>query len=689
MKKFEKLLEPGYIGKVKTRNRMIKTGAGTSFVEAGGFIGETIKNYYGALAMGGVGLIIVESCGIDYPLGIAHLPVQLHLEDDKFIPGYRELTEVIHRYRCPVFIQLFHSGPWHPSHITGKLGVAASELNTADSLKLGISKIRGVTLDDIGELTDKFARAAVRAQQAGFDGIEVNANSSHLINTFLSPIWNKRQDHYGSQNLANRARFLTGILKEVRARTGPDFAVSVLLTGAEYGLSGGITVDDATEFAFMCQQSGADAVQVRGYGYGPAAIMHPGPERVLFPEPPEELIKELDWSRDGAGAFVPIAAKVKKRVNIPVITVGRLDPPLGEQILAERKADFIGLHRRLLADPELPNKVAAGRLDDIAPCTACYYCWHERTNDRYVKCRINPALGKEQEYIITPAVKKKKVLVVGGGPAGMEAARVAALRGHQVLLYDKSPRLGGLLSLAGIVKGFHVEDLTMVVDYLSGQIHKAGVTVKSGTEVNRELIKEIKPDVMILATGGLGTLPDIPGIENKKVVNSFTLHHQLQFFLRFFSPQTIRKLTGIWVPVSKNLIIIGGGIHGLQLAEFLVTRRRKVAIVETSNELGEGIVPLSTRNRLLAWLRQKGVTFFTGVKVKEISDAGFSIETEEGEIKTLSADSIIPALPLQPDKDILKELGEDIPEVYLVGDCREPRLTADAIADGAAIAYRI
>jgi 2,4-dienoyl-CoA reductase (NADPH2) len=689
MNNFQKLLEPGFIGKVKIRNRMIKTGAGTSFVEKGGYIGETIKNYYGSLARGGVGLIIVESCGIDYPLGIHHLPVQLHLEDDKYIPGYRELTDVIHQYQCPAFLQLFHSGPWHPSHVTGQIGIAASELSLEDAEKMGIDKIRGISVSEIEGLVDKFAKAAVRAQEAGFDGIEINANSTHLINTFMSPLWNKRDDQFGPQSLDNRARFLVKVIQEVRERTGSNFAVSVLLTGAEYGLAGGITSDDSAEFARLVQETGADAVQVRGFGYANVAIMHPGPERILLPEPPKDLVEEMDWSYNGAGAWVPLAAKIKRNVTIPVIAVGRLDPVLGEKVLEDGKADFIGLHRRLIADPELPNKVAAGKLDDIAPCTACYYCWHERINDRHIKCRINSAVGKEREYSISPATKKKKVLVVGGGPAGMEAARVAALKGHDVYLYEKSSRLGGLLSVAALVKGFHVEDLTLVINYLSRQIRKAGVKVKLGKEVNRELVDEIKPDVLILATGGSTPMSGILGINHKNVIQSSSLHSQLKFFLRFISVKTLRNLTKIWIPVSKNLIIIGGGIHGLQLAEFLVSRGRKITIVETSAELGEGIVPSDTKRRSISWLREKGVNFLTEVNIESIADEGLKIVTSTGENKTLYADKIILAFPLQPDKIILDELGQCVPEVYSVGDCREPRLTSEAIADGAAIAHKI
>jgi len=686
--KFHKLLEPAYIGKVRTRNRMIKTGAGTSFIEKDGSIGNAIKDFYESLAMGGVGLIIVESCGVEYPLGIHHIPVHLHLEDDKYIKGYSELVEVIHRHECPAFLQLFHSGPWHPKAVTGLTPVSSSALTPEEQENLHVKEVKQLTVPEIEDLVDKFTAAVERAQKAGFDGVEINANSSHLIDTFLSRVWNKRDDGYGNQNLESRSRFLLEIIRETKRRVRDDFAVSVLITAAEYGIDKAITIDEAQGFARIIQDAGADAVQARAYGYKKYAILHPGPERILYPEPPKSLIDELDWSRKGAGAFVPLSESVKKAVSIPVITVGRLDPELGEQVLEEEKADFIGLHRRLLADPELPNKVAEGRLEDIAPCTACYYCWHERTNSRYIRCRINASLGREREYAIKPAQKKKKVMVVGGGPAGMEAARVAVLRGHEVVLIDRGTKLGGLLPLAGLVKGFDIENMMDVVRYLSRQITKLGVKINLGREVDISVVRQIQPDVVVLAAGGISPVPDIPGINNRNVMKSSDLHRRLKFFLRFFSPERLRKLTKYWMPVGKNVVIIGGGLQGCQLAEFLVTRNRKVTIVEAEDAIGEGIIPSDTKGRLLDWLADNGVTMITGAGYEAITDKGLSI-SKDGETVLLNADSIIPALPLLPNTELAESLKGVVPEVYPVGDCRDPQLTAEAVADGARIGHMI
>lgn len=684
--RFDKLLEPFHIGRVQTRNRIIKTAAGTSFIEKGGYVGETIKAFYEALARGGVGLIIVESCGVEYPLGVHHPPVQLHLDDDKYIPSYGELTQVMHKHGCPTFIQLMHSGPWHPGHVSGLQPIASSSLTKSELANLGLENLKELTIPEIEELVNKFALAAERAHKAGFDGVEINANSSHLINTFLSRAWNKRQDAYGYKDMESRARFLVAIIQETKKRLGRDFPVSVLITGAEYGIDKGITSKEAQGFARIVQEAGADAIQVRPFGYGDYGIIHPGPERVLYPEPPGTLIGELDWSHKGAGAFVPLAEAIKKVVTIPVITVGRLDPELGEKILKQGKSDFIGLHRRLLADPELPNKIASGRLEDIAPCTACYYCWHERRQERPIRCRINAALGKEREYTIKQAEKVKRVVVVGGGPAGMEAARVAALRGHKVILCEKEPKLGGLLPLAAMVKGFEIEDLTAVVRYLETQITKLGVNIRSGKEVNPLTIEELKPDVVILATGGVPTSLKIPGINRHNVVLSSKLHRKLKIYLRFLGPKVLRWLTKFWMPIGKNVVIISGGIHGCQLAEFLVKRNRKVTIVETTDEIGEGLVPSDTKQRLLSWMAKKGVVMMTGVTYDEITDRGLGIITKEGERHIIKADTIITALPLAPNTEMLKALEGKVPEIYHIGDSKEPHLSADAIADGSRVA---
>lgn len=687
--RFEKLMELGYIGRVRTRNRIIKTAAGTGLIEKDGIVGETMKGYYETMAKGGVGLLIHEYCSVEYPRGMLRAWYTAHLSDDKFIPSYSKLVEAVHKHGCPFFMQLMHSGPWfQPNMGFDEPGdrITPSAF-TQDELPAGLfTPTRELSVAEIEELIDTFAKAAERAQKAGFDGVEINGSHYHLINAFLSRFWNRRHDAYGCDSLENRARFMCSIVREVKRRCGKDYPVTALFNAVEYGVEKGTTLEEAKRFAQLLQEAGADAIQVRAAGYGPfSGILHA--DRFFYPELPKELmVKELDWSRKGKGITVPLGAAIKEVVSVPVFLASRLDPELGEEILRQGKLDFIGMTRRLFADPELPNKVAAGRLEDIAPCAGCNYCWHLRAFvDSPLRCRINAALGREREYEIKPSEKKKRVLIAGGGPAGMEAARVAALRGHEVILYEKETKLGGSMRLAAMVKDLELESILSIIRYLRTQLTKLGVTMRLGKEVNLSIIEEIKPDVLILATGGVNTIPAIPGINRRKVVDSAKLHRTLKSYMRFFRPKTLERLTKFWMPVGKRVVIIGGALQGCELAEFLVKRGRKVVVVDTAEKLGEGMLS-DDPDRLFKWLNQKGATMIAQVKYEEITDEGLVITTKDGERQTLKADTIIPALPFQPDADLMKSLEGKVPEVYKIGDCREPGYMYDAIADGSRIA---
>jgi 2,4-dienoyl-CoA reductase (NADPH2) len=651
--RFEKLMEPGTIGRVRTRNRIIKTASGTGLLDKDGTIGEAIIAHYESLAKGGVGLIIFEFCTVEWPRG-SNRPglVGARIHDDQLIPGYSRLTRAVHKHGCPIFIQLYHSGPWFiPGEGIVDAGdrIAVSVLTDDDfpsrklsdlsHRELSIAKARELSIADIEELIHTFGKAAERARKAGFDGVELNASHFHLLNSFLSRFWNRRQDAYGCGSPENRARFLCNVIREIKKRCGQDFAVDTLINGAEYGLKDGITLQEAKRTAQLLQEAGADAIHVRTEGYGNLSDMLHS-DRFFYPELPRELIVEgLDYSRKGRGMWVPLGAAVKKGVSIPVFVAGRLDSELGEEVLRQGKVDFIGMTRRLLADPELPNKVAGGRLEEIAPCSGCLYCWHEKAcNNRPVRCRINAALGREREFEMKPAEKKKKVLIAGGGPAGMERP-INGIRGHEVILYEGN-KLGGLLSLAAIVKDLEFKTILDTIRYLRTQIIKLGVTIRLGKETNLSAIKEIDPDVVILATGGVHTIPQIPGINNPKVVTSLKLHDRLKTALRFLGPKALEQLTKLWMPIGKRVVIIGGAQQGCQLAEFLIKRGRKVAIVDTAEKLGEGLL-VDDPIRLFKWLNQKGVTMMAGVKYEEITDEGVVITTKDGERKNLNADTLM------------------------------------------------
>jgi 2,4-dienoyl-CoA reductase (NADPH2) len=687
--KFNKLLEPCHIGKVKTRNRIIKTAAGTRYTHHEDLhLSDTARAFYEALARGGVGLLVVESPAVDFPLGLTNIQ-RFRIDDDKYIPLFKELTGVIHKHGCPTFLQFYHSGPWLKKQLFGLQPVAASAVDTSSVLDRPKDIPRELTIPEIESLVEKFASAAARAQKAEFDGIEINAGSSHLLASFLSPYSNRRQDAYGPQSLESRSKFLLEILRETKKRVGREFPISVLICGVEVtGEEDIVDFKEAQRLAVMLEEAGADALHMRFHWRGlDLASMHP--ESLFFPEPLVSMgsfPRELDWSHRGAGVNVPLAAVIKEVVSIPVITVGRLDPEMGERALREGKADFIGFCRRLMADPELPNKLASGRIKDIRPCLACKECM--RAFNQAVLCRVNAALGTKDQYLITPASRKKRVLVVGGGPGGLEAARVAAARGHEVILYEKGHRLGGLLPVAAVVKGNEIENLPALVRYFERQLNSLGVKVKTGTEVDTRVIETVKPDVVIIAAGGLPALPDIPGSNGRNVVSGARLHRTLKAYLRFLAPGALRWLTKFWMPIGKRVVIIGGAIQGCELAEFLVKRGRKVTIVDTGGEIGEGLVD-NTRTRLLWWLSHKGVTMMTGVTFKEITDKGLTIITAEGEMQTIAADTVIPSLPLKPNEAFIRSLEGKAPEIYAVGDCTTPGLIIDAIAEGSRVGHAI
>ena len=386
--RFQKLLEPGMIGPVKTRNRMLKTANGTSFMEEDQTVGPRMIAWYERLAKGGVGFLVVESSGVEYPLGIHHvhyLPdgryegVQLHFDDDRLIPGFQRLTEAVHRHGCPVSIQLLHSGPWDP---TGRLPrdpnirdvKCASTLTQEELPGPDFLPCRAMTKQEIEDQIDLWAAAAERAHRAGFDACEINHGTCHQGNTFLSRIWNRRDDEYGPQSYENRTRFVREIVMEAKRRCGPTFAVHVLMNAAEYNHPLATTLEEGAEMARLVATV-ADGLNVRSERYGHRGGLQQ-PDRILYPEPPVDLPADLDWSRRGRGATVPLVEAVKRKgVTIPVWSACRLDPEMGEEYLQKGSIDFVAMTRRLLADPELPNKVREGRTEDIRPCTGCLHCF--------------------------------------------------------------------------------------------------------------------------------------------------------------------------------------------------------------------------------------------------------------------------------------------------------------------------
>ncbi len=673
---FEKILEPGQIGKVRTKNRIVKVCGGAEDITG------INRAFLEAIARGGAGLIVWGDIAVEYPIGVTIPITKRHLVDDENIPEFAKIAEAIHKHDCPVFMQLFHAGP--QAFLSGDLQtISASSLTENEVSELTASMIpRELTIPEIEDLVDKFASAAVRARDAGFDGVEVNAARMHLINSFLSRAWNKRKDRYGCASLENRSRFLVEIIHEIKNRLGRDFPVTTLINGIELRTDKGTTIEEAQGFARILQDAGVDAVHVRAFGYHGFQSIDASPRGIYFSENTKPLPKELDWSQKGKGAMSPLAAAVKKVVSIPVITVGGLDPVVGERILEQGKADFLGICKGLMADPEMANKLASDRFEDIAPCADCADCARVllsmvRTPQFVpIRCRVNGALGQDQDYEIQPAQKKKKVAVVGGGPAGMEAARVAAIRGHEVVLYEKQDRLGGLLPWVAMIKGLDVDrDVTRLSAYLEDQITKLGVKIRLGEEFNPSLISEIIPDTVILATGGIPTFPSIKGVNRSNVISIDELYSKVKEDLDQIEPSVMRWMERYWDFIGKRVVIIGGTIEGSGLAEFLVERCRNVTLVDEGLIWGD--------DPLVRTPSMEKVKRMPEVKCEEITDKGVVVATSEGGKQTIEADTIITASSPGLNTDLLKAIEGIVPEVYLIGlDDKEPSSIMNAIGNG-------
>jgi 2,4-dienoyl-CoA reductase (NADPH2) len=367
-------------------------------------------------------------------------------------------------------------------------------------------------------------------------------------------------------------------------------------------------------------------------------------------------------------------------------------PSIGEKAIRKGKADIISMNRRLFADPEVPRKVVENRIEDIRPCSSCMTCFNLGEHFQPVACRVNAFFGHEREYEIKPAPTRKKVMIIGGGPAGMEAAMVAALRGHEVTLYDKEHTLGGSLPLAAMIKGLEREDILGLVRYYDIQLTKLGVVINTGKEVTPEMVSRINPDALILAGGGKHNVPDIPGVNNSNVLTGKELHNKLKFFLKVAGAGLLNKLSKIWLPfIGRNVVVIGGRLHGCQTAEFLVKRGRKVTIVDTGtkDEIGQGLIEVFLKPYLLYWLADHGVEIILEVEFNEITKEGLTITTKDKGRRVIKADTIVIALPLQPNVALIKSMEGKAKEVFAIGDSKDPGLIFDAIADGARIGREI
>ncbi len=632
----DKLFEPTRIGRMELRNRIVMPPMVTNFANTDGTVSETTKNYYAARAKGGAGLIIVEAAAV-HPTGRSS-PRLLSIDKDELIPGFRSLVDAVHQHGAKIAIQLNHSGRQTPAKFIGQQPVAPSAIGYA-----GGDMPRALTIEEIEELVEAWAEAARRAKEAGFDAIEFHCAHGYLLSEFLSSRVNKRTDKYGG-NLDGRARLPVEVVKRVRMRLGDDYPILVRINGDEY-LPEGVTLDESRIIAGKLQEAGADCIDV-------SAGTHESGHKMIQP------------ASEARGCLVHLADAIKKVVQVPVITVGRINNPLlAENILQEGKADLVAMGRALIADPELPNKAREGRFDDIQMCIACNHCFDTIFQKVKITCQVNATFGNEAEYAITPAKKPKKVLVAGGGPAGLEAARVAALRGHKVSLYEEGDRLGGQLLLAAIPP--HKGEIDNLTRFLAGQVVKLGVEVNVGQKITPNLVSEIKPDAVIVATGATPIVPNIPGVGQSNV-------------------SMARDVLAGRKELGKRVVIIGGGRVGCETAEFLSSQGngKKVTIVRvTGAGPMAGDVGQTTRGLLLNRLQDSGVRIETNAKAEKITSSGVVISTD-GKQDFIEADSVVLATVSKPDNELAEQLEGKVAELYVIGDCAKPRRIQDAIHEG-------
>jgi len=685
VQKYSKLLEPLQIKNVKLKNRIVKSAQWFIYAEPDGSVGPRLLGWYEALAKGGVGLVTVEESICEFPVGASNVP-HIRLDDDQFLPGLTRLAEVIHRHDCPCFVQITHAGPAHnPDASGGMQPVAPSAVEPPTEPQM--APARALSNAEVKEMVEKFARAAERCFKAGFDGVEMHYAHYALGNAFLSRIQNQRDDEYGPQSLENRARFGTEVIKRVRELTTPEYVIGVRLNCMEWGHGLGTTSEEAAQFARMFEAVGCDYIQASAYGYGPMALCAL-PNLVIYPEVPPGTEKFA--KRIATGALIPEASIVKNAVNIPVSGVGNLTFEAAEKVLAEGKVDLVCFGRQFMADTEFPKKLAEGRDDDIRECLGCTQCLHVMLLNQPVECRINIFAGKETELELLPASSKKKVMVIGAGPAGLEAARVAALRGHEVSIHDKAKEIGGLLGMATFIKGTEVDDLPKLVNYYQKQLKRLKVKVNLGREVTAALVTREKPDVVIVAGGGKPEVPDILVEAGAKLVTTEQLKAQAKGFLRFLSADAMAQMTKVFLPVGKDVVVVGSDLAGLEAAEFLVKRGKQVTVIDEAPAPFEGVL-IHWLVRLMPWLEAKGVVIYNGVKYGKVTSRGIDFTTAEGEDKTISADTVMVVNSYGRNEALYDALEGIVSERYLIGDAARDKTEyiKGAIYDGARVALKI
>lgn len=637
------LLAPGRIGRMAVRNRIVHAPMSLGLGAGDGAPGDQHIAYHEARARGGAGLINIGTVSAGYPFGSVDAR-QVAISEDRHIPAIRGLAHAIQKHGARIALQLNHNGlmagydraqgrplatPSLPvqkqSEILGAYLPDELAQLAAAAKDLPAQTYRVLSGEEIGDITGLFAAAAVRAREAGIDGVEIHGGHGYILSSFLSPAVNQRQDQYGGP-LENRARFLLEVIRAVRAAVGPDYPVWCKLDSEEFYQPEGITPQDARQTAIWAEQAGADAICVSAYYEGARAASHFSAHTPAIPD-----------------LLVGNAALIRQALTVPVITAGRIEAQAADRHIAEGRCDFVAMGRPLLADPDLPVKLAAGRAAEVRPCIYCYDCISQAYFRRPVLCTVNPEMGREASAPLPPPKATRHIAVIGGGPAGLEAARRFAGRGHRVTLIEKSGRLGGKLPAVAAIAADHGR----ILDWLLA--HLGDVEVTLGAPATPATIARMQPDLVVLATGRAG---------------DEALAHGIAADTLALAP-------------DEEIAILGGGVAGLPLAHLLGRRRHRVYVLEESARVGAGL-PFVRRLQLLEALKNLDVRLLTGAR--DVSRAANAVQytNQLGQRRTVGADRVLVAHGFEPDTGLAEALRAQGIAVATIGDAAGTNNLTDA-----------
>ena len=645
MQQFNYLFTPLDIGPITVRNRIVSPAHLTLFAKDH-LPSETDLYYYLERAKGGIGLIITGSTHVHHT-SASNFGGDVWNYDDRIIPWYQKISSAVHDYGSKILVELSHAGRQGGSGSTMLSLVAPSAIRPPERF---FETPHELDIDEIAEIIEAFGQAARRAKEGGLDGVELHGAHGNLIAQFMSPYANKRTDRYGG-SLENRLRFALEVVDCVREQVGDDFVVGMRISGDEF-VDGGLTFDEMKVIARRLDAAGRlDFLDISASTYSNylATAMHMPPMAI----PP--------------GSLIYLSAGIKEMVSLPVICVGRINDPIqAEKILANGQADLIGMCRAIICDPELPQKSREGRLDDIRTCVACMEgCTGHIARGKPITCIQNPIVGREKDWgVMKPAKSIKKVVVAGGGPGGMEAARIASLRGHKVTLYEKEEQLGGQVLIAA--KAPFRENFSEIARYLSRQLSKAGIFLKLGIMATADMIRAEKPDAVIVATGSTPYIPLIPGMDRENVLTDWDVLQEN-------------------AEIGEKVVIIDeeGYMRGCSVAEFLADRNRRVEILTPLFYIG---MQIEEKTRILLYQRllEKGVIMTPHTRVKEIrGKTVITLNTFTNTERVVEGvDTIVLAFGGQANNQLYRDLKGQVKELYAVGDCVAPRQVEHAIYEG-------